>query len=88
MYLYSPVNLAEGLFKKTKITGESAGRLAIAGFSDPSRQVSSAYTLYITPHLFIVSPSLVSSNRTSPLFRTTFQGTTLAPIRRTSGSTA
>lgn len=68
VYLYSPVNLAEGLFKKTKITGESAGRLAIAGFSDPSRQDIASISYYVpgyhtgpdTPNIRI--NSLNSSN--------------------------
>lgn len=39
VYLYTPIDLAEGRFRKTKITAESAGYLAVAGFTNPNKQV-------------------------------------------------
>jgi hypothetical protein len=39
VYMYTPEDLAKGRFKKTKISSESAGRLAVAGFTNPKEHV-------------------------------------------------
>lgn len=39
VFMYTPVNLAKGLFRKTRITNESAGRVAIAGYTNPRQMV-------------------------------------------------
>lgn len=47
VYLYTPTDLSNGHFKRLKITDESAGRLAIAGFTNPNRQDIASISYYV-----------------------------------------
>jgi len=47
VYLYTPANISEGKFNKIKITDESAGRLAVAGFTDPNLHEIASISYYV-----------------------------------------
>jgi hypothetical protein len=45
VYMYTLEDLANGRFKKTKISSESAGRLAVTGFTNPNEHVCCTFVL-------------------------------------------
>ncbi|KAH7924398.1 hypothetical protein BV22DRAFT_1013346 [Leucogyrophana mollusca] len=47
VYLYKPVDLKQVLFEKLKITGESAGRLAVAGYTTPHHMDIASLSYYV-----------------------------------------
>ncbi|VDB88530.1 unnamed protein product [Peniophora sp. CBMAI 1063] len=47
VYLYRPVDLVKSTFEKVKVTGESAGRLAVAGYSTAGRMDIASLSYYV-----------------------------------------
>ncbi|KAJ7175097.1 hypothetical protein C8R43DRAFT_1057751 [Mycena crocata] len=47
VYVYTPTDLLKGVFKKSKISGESAATLAVAPFSDPSKEEVASISYYV-----------------------------------------
>ncbi|KAJ7581630.1 hypothetical protein C8J56DRAFT_957875 [Mycena floridula] len=57
VYVYSPTNLALGRFKKTKITDQSAGQLAVGAFAEKNRLASSIMSCDVASISFSVHGS-------------------------------
>ncbi|KZV78152.1 hypothetical protein EXIGLDRAFT_847778 [Exidia glandulosa HHB12029] len=47
VYLYEPFNVTDGKFKKVRVTGESAGRLAVADYSGTNRMDIASLSYYV-----------------------------------------
>ncbi|KAL6304158.1 hypothetical protein BKA93DRAFT_785315 [Sparassis latifolia] len=66
VYLYTPVDLAQGRFDRIRITAESAGRLAIAGFTDPKRLDIASISYYVPGYLTGPDPPSIRINAIEP----------------------
>ncbi|KAF7982633.1 hypothetical protein HWV62_27061 [Athelia sp. TMB] len=73
VYIYSPIDIANGKFKRTRITNESAAHLAIAGFTDPKIMDIGSISYYVPGyHTGPDPPSVrISSIRLSKLITVT-----------------
>ncbi|KAF9457213.1 hypothetical protein BDZ94DRAFT_1176031 [Collybia nuda] len=47
VFMYTPLDLEKGRFTKTRITSESAGRIAVAGYTDPTRMDIASISHYV-----------------------------------------
>lgn len=62
IYVYTPVNLSRGSFKKAKVSQESAGRLAIAGFTNPNHIDIASISYYVPGYHVGSDPSSIRIN--------------------------
>lgn len=66
VYMYTPENLAKGHFKKTKISSESAGRLAVSGFSNPNEHEIGSISYYVPGYFTGPDPSSIRIDSLHP----------------------
>ncbi|KDQ54530.1 hypothetical protein JAAARDRAFT_396980 [Jaapia argillacea MUCL 33604] len=66
VYLYTPIDLVAGRFKRTKITDESAGRLAVAGYTEPQRMDIGSISYYVPGYHTGPDPSSIRINVLQP----------------------